>query len=174
MARARSGLNATDGTICVSENKSTCYTRAVPDDTFWREVGRVLKEVRERRGFKFVQHMHDEALERLGATHTPTHKILKQQEEGEIKTLIMLQQHAALLNVLVVDVFRTAMDAVAHLAISPEGARELRRFERLNAVARGAVSEYVSALVLSQPPPEATAASKTSAPDDRETKKKRR
>lgn len=101
------------------------YNVGVTEDELWRDIGRLLAEIRVRRGWK---HPHDVHKAGKGS---PNYATVAQHERGEFKTFTSLAEHARVLGVSVVDVFQSALDR-SRQPLNPEAAMLLRRFEALS------------------------------------------
>jgi hypothetical protein len=113
------------------------YTALVTPAELWLRVGELLKEARDRKGWRYPYDV-----EKHGGPSGPT---VQQHEQGDIKTLDALNRHAEILGLNVVDLLSSALEQ-SKKPLSPEAARVLRAFERTTSRGRRALFEMAEVL----------------------------
>jgi hypothetical protein len=103
----------------------TFYNVFVTDSELWREIGRQLQEIRERKGWRNPIDVH-----KAGAG-VPNYATVAKHERGQFKTFTSLVEHAKVLGVSVVDVLSAAMER-SKRPLNPEAATLLRHFEQMS------------------------------------------
>jgi len=116
----------------------------------WLKVGKLLREARERRGWRYPFDV-----EKHGG---PVGATVQNHEIGDIRTVDALNRHAEALGLALVDLLRAALSE-AQKPISPEAERVLRTFERTTVQGRQALLTMAQALDVKEgvvPPEEPT------------------
>lgn len=101
------------------------YTAFVSPEELWRRVGTLLEGARKRRGWSDWSDVFNNG--------GPTAKTVKRQEEGDVRKVDVLDQHARALGLTLVDVLRAALNDTSK-PITPEAESLMRIYERLKSV----------------------------------------
>jgi len=137
LTRAREGRNLQLQAGLIS------YNSHVTSDDLWRDVGRHLRDVRERQGKKWL-HLATDARTKFKAKLDPkTIQAIERGEPGQIDKLELLAQ---ILGLSIVDVLSSVLKA-AEQRPTPEAAALLRCFEHLGVVDRRLLLESAQRLL---------------------------
>jgi hypothetical protein len=83
------------------------YNQPVTDTELWREVGRLLAQAREDKGWKHHSDVYDNKGRDFKGPHN---SIVKRHEQGRISSLTTLAKHARVLEITVADLLRSALE----------------------------------------------------------------
>jgi len=109
----------------------------------WKEVGRALKLRRVEINWRPID------VERAGG---PSYKTVQAIEAGEVGTVESLAKCAAALELSIVDVLQTILDA-NQTALTPEAAQVVRKFNATTVRGRSAIVALADALPDDEAPP---------------------